>query len=62
MAPLGADQPLGDEMMRGAKANRPKPKSATKESRRQRLDKALEEGLQETFRHSGDNRARAGTT
>ena len=36
-------------MMRAAKSKQPKSKSARKESERQRLDKALEEGLQETF-------------
>ena len=40
---------LGEEMMRAAKSKQPKSKSARKESERQRLDKALEEGLQETF-------------
>jgi hypothetical protein len=32
-------------MMRAAKSKQPKSKSATKESQRQRLDEALEEGL-----------------
>jgi hypothetical protein len=36
-------------MMRAAKSKQAKSKSARKESERQRLDKALEEGLQETF-------------
>ena len=36
-------------MMRAAKSKQSKSKSARKESERQRLDKALEEGLQETF-------------
>jgi hypothetical protein len=40
---------LGEEMMRAAKSKQPKSKSARKESQRQRLDKALEEGLEETF-------------
>jgi hypothetical protein len=36
-------------MMCAAKPKQPKSKSARKESQRQRLDKALEEGLLETF-------------
>jgi hypothetical protein len=36
-------------MMRAAKSKQPKSKSARKEIQRQRLDKALEEALQETF-------------
>jgi hypothetical protein len=36
-------------MMRGAKSKQPRPKSATKESQRQRLDKALDDGLQDSF-------------
>jgi hypothetical protein len=36
-------------MMRAAKSEQPKSKSARKEIQRQRLDKALEDSLQETF-------------
>ena len=52
-------------MMRATKSKQPKSKSARKESQRQRLDKALEEGLEETFpaiRCLGDNARACGTT